>query len=78
MFLLPALMLLTACGRAPGNFTVQMLPDIPAISKEDQAAAALELETHGAKVPITLNKILPACKITRDQTRAVKKKLQQK
>ena len=70
-------MLLTACAQEPGNFTVQMLPDVQEFSKEDQAKGAAELAIHGHDMPIVMNKLLPACKQMRDQTRAIQRTLKQ-
>ena len=70
-------MLLTACAQAPGNFTVQMLPDVQEFSKEEQDKGADELEKYGSKMPVVMTKLLPACKQMRDQTRAIRRELGQ-
>ena len=70
-------MLLTACVQEPGNFTVQMLPDVQEFSKEEQDKGADELEKYGSKMPVVMTKLLPACKQMRDQTRAIRRELGQ-
>ena len=75
--LLLATMLLTACAQEPGNFTVQMLPDVQEFSKEEQDEGANELEKYGSKMPVVMTKLLPACKQMRDQTRAIRRELGQ-
>lgn len=49
-----------------------MLPDVQEYSAAEQDAAALELETYGAKMPVVAGKMIPDYGLMRKQTRAAK------